>query len=252
MWIIAKNAWRERIRRKELFAVLAVGLLIMMLLSGEDSGLSVNGEAIAGYDSMLPAMHIIINAVVTLLAVILSAGTIPREYSRSTSHLVWIRGISQPEYHGGLLLANCFSVLFVTVLLYIFLGIYMLANGHGGELYRLIPAFLPEAVNGILIASLASVLSIKLPMAVVGLFSGFVAFGGIFFELLGIYRNVIGGIGGKVIGLLLPVLPNLHGIQKQAVGVLQGRGVEMHPIWKGLLILWVILIGLFVFRRREA
>lgn len=252
MWTIVENAIRERVRRKEMFIVLALGILLMLLLSGDNSTLMVNGEEFTGYSNMLPIMHIIINIIIVILAVVLSFRTIPNEYSRRTSHLVWIRGISQPVYHGGLLIANCLTVLLSAAVLYIFLAVYMSLNGHNAELIRLFPAYAAESVNAVLICSLSTVLSIRLPAALNLLICVFFVIFGVFYEMFNIYKNIIGGIAGDVINVALSVIPNLHGIQKQAVNIINGNVVKIHVILEGLFAIYIILIGLYVLRRKEA
>lgn len=252
MWTIAEISYRERIRKKILITVMAVGIVIMLILSGDGGNLIVAGKPVTGYENMLSIMHIIINAVAAILSVVLSIRTIPDEYSKKTSHMVWVRGISQPKYHGGLLIANCLTVLSALMILYFFLAFFMISHGHGGDVLKLFPAFFIEAVNTILICSLVSVLSIKLPSPVNAALSAMIAFGGVFYELLNWYKNIMGGAVGKAISLIMKVLPNLHGIQKQAVNVINGNGIDAHVILKGLFIIWIILIGLFLFRKKEA
>lgn len=46
MWIITKNALRERLRRKELYIVVAVGILILLLCSSGTATITMNGEPV--------------------------------------------------------------------------------------------------------------------------------------------------------------------------------------------------------------
>lgn len=130
MWVIAKNALRERIRRKELYIVVAVGILILLLCSSGTATITMNGEPITSFDNMIVVMHTMVAAVGCLLEVVLGIRTIPNEYERKDSHLVWVRGISQPVYHGGLALANILSAMLATGILYLALAVYIVANGR--------------------------------------------------------------------------------------------------------------------------
>ena len=106
MGTIIKNAIRERIRRKEAYVVLAIALFLLFFCSGENSTIMTDGESLTGFHNMFMVMHVLVHAAGCILAVLLSYRTIPNEYARKTSHLVWVRGISQPVYHGGLTIAN--------------------------------------------------------------------------------------------------------------------------------------------------
>ena len=53
MWVIAKNALRERMRRKELYIVVAVGILILLLCSSGTATITMNGEPITSFDNMI-------------------------------------------------------------------------------------------------------------------------------------------------------------------------------------------------------
>ena len=107
---IAFTALKEKIRRKELYIV------------------SVNGEAVTDYKILAPILLIVVNTISCILAVIMSLGTIPNEYERNTSHLVWIRKIPQYRYHGELALANIFTGLISEAILFVPMFIFMISN----------------------------------------------------------------------------------------------------------------------------
>ena len=92
---VMKNALRERIRRKDIYVVMVIGLLIVLLCMSGTVTLSIDGIPITETRLLLP---FVLNAAFVIgggMAVALSLSTIPKEYERKTSHLVWIRGISQ-------------------------------------------------------------------------------------------------------------------------------------------------------------
>lgn len=252
MFIIIKNAIRERIRRRELYIVVAIGLLLLLFCTSDSSSISIEGEAVTGYENMFMVLHTMINALGCLLAVVLSLHTIPNEYERRNSHLVWVRGISQPQYHGGLSIANIVGTLMAVIIFYVMLGLDMLANGHGTELGMLIPAFCIVAINISMVSLLTSVLTIKLPVMAAGTIAALFAGVGIFHSLLDVLKNVLGGIGGKCLSVLLTIIPDMNGIQKQAQLVVAGENVDVHMLLVGLLAIYIISIGLFVFKKEEA
>lgn len=252
MRVIIANALKERIRRKELYIVAAIGILLMLFCSSDSTSITMNGESVTGFKNMFMVMHVLVNAIGAILAVVLSMRTIPNEYERRNSHLVWVRGICQPEYHGGLAIANLLASVFAVGILYIVLAIYTVINGHAVYLPKLILAFFMVAVSVSVVSLFVSVLSIRLPGMTVGVLGALFAGIGIFHGMFDLFKNAIGGIGGKCIAILLGIVPDLNGIQKQAYNFVIGKNVEPHLIWVGLFTMWVISLGLFLFKRKEA
>lgn len=126
-------ALRERIRRKEFFIPVVLGLLLLLFLQSENATITVDGQPITGFDSMLPVILLVMNGVLCLLAAALSAGTIPEAYRSRTSHLIWVRGISQPKYHFSLAVANFLAVSAAGASLFFALGLVVLTkNGTAG------------------------------------------------------------------------------------------------------------------------
>lgn len=252
MRVIIINALRERIRRKELYIVVAIGVLLVLFCSSDNTSLTMNGEAVTGFRNMFMVMHVLLNAIGCILAIVLSIRTIPNEYERRNSHLVWVRGISQPVYHGGLTVANILASVMAAGIFYVVLGIYAVLNGHAECLLRMLPAFLIVAVNMTVVSMFVSVLSIRLPGMAAGALGAMLAGIGVFHGLLELFKSTIGGFGGKCLAVFLRLVPDLNGIQKQAYNLITGKSVEPHVILTGLLAIWIISIGIFVFQRKEA
>lgn len=252
MFTIMKNAWKERMRRKELYIVAAIGILLLLLCTSGSATITIEGEPITSFRNMFMVMHVLMNAVGSFLAVILSIRTIPNEYERKNSHLVWVRGISQTTYHAGLSLANIFSAITAMGILYLALAVYVVANGRMDYLVHMIPAFLIVCVNIALSSFLTSVLSIVLP----AMAAGAIGFGftliGILHGVLELYKNIAGGAAGVVLKAILTILPDMNGIQAQAQNLMAGKTVELHPILVGVFVIYVISLGLFLFQRKEA
>ena len=252
MRVIIVNALKERMRRKELYIIAAIGVLLILLCSSDTTSLTIDGEPVTGFENMFMVLHVLVNAIGAILAVVLSIRTIPNEYERRNSHLVWVRGISQPVYHGGIAIANMLAAIMAVGILYIVLAVYTVINGHAGYLPKLLPAFLMVTVSVSIVSSFVSVLSIKLPGMVVGTIGALFVFVGIFHGLFDLFKSVLGGLGGKCIAALLWIAPDLNGIQKQAYNFVVGKDVEGHLIWVGLLTIWIISLGLFLFKKKEA
>ena len=252
MLVIIKNAFKERIRRKELYIVVAIGILILLLCTSGSATISIEGEPITSFNNMFMVMHTMMNAVGCILAVVLSIRTIPNEYERRNSHLVWVRGISQSKYHAGLSLANVLSAMLAVGILYLALAFYVIANGRMDYLVRMIPAFLIVSVNVAMASLLTSVLSIKLPAGAAGAIGFIFTIVGVLHGVLEIYKNIAGGVAGAALTGILTVLPDMNGIQTQAQNLMAQEAVDVHIILVGLLILYVVSLGLFVFKKKEA
>lgn len=252
MRAIMSNALRERIRRKELYIVMAIGVLMILLCGSDSSSITINGESLVGFRNMFMVMHVLVHVTGCILAVILSVNTIPREYERHNSHLVWVRGISQTVYHGGLAAANFLAAAISVGILYGVLAGYAVIKGYASYVPKMFPAYLIVIISVALVSLLGSVLSICLPSAVTGGASvGFALFG-ILHGFLELFKSTVGGIAGGCISCLLRVIPDLNGLQKQAYHFIMGESVDIHLLWTALFALWVISAGLFVLKKREA
>lgn len=252
MGIIMANALKERMRRKELYVIIAIAALLILFCSSDSATITMDGEALTGFSNMFMIMHVLVHFIGCILAVVLSLKTIPNEYERKNSHLVWVRGISQGEYHGGLALANIFASLAAAGILYFVLAVYAVAKGHAEVLPRMVPAFGIMAVSVTFVSLFTSVLSIKLPGMAAGALAVLVAGSGVFHGVLDIFKNMFGGAGGKCLSFLLAIIPDLNGIQKAAYRLATEKSVETHVVWLGLLALWIVSLGLVVFKRKEA
>lgn len=247
--IIAKTAFQEKIRRKELYIVSAIGVLILLLFSTGPGTLSINGTAVTDYRVLAPILLTVTNAIGCILAVAMSLGTIPNEYERCTSHLIWIRKVPQWRYHGELALANVTAGLVSEAILFVPLLILMRANRRAGQLWKLFPAYLILGINIAAVSMLASMLSVALPRFAAGAVSGTIALAGIFHSILETLKDMAGGLGGELIRHVLKLIPSLHGIQAQAGNVLYGGKPDFHVILTGLLAAYMYTVLLFLFQR---
>ena len=250
--VITRNALRERIRRKEFYIVIAIGLLILVLLGGEKATMSIDGVELIDFHNVFGIIHLVVNAVACILAMIMSINTIPNEYRRKTSHLIWVREVSQTRYHGELALANFLNLVIALLILYGALAVYVIVNGEINMLPRFIPAFLILCINLAFISIFTSVLSIKLNAALVGLIMTIVIFTGVFHSMLETYTNILGGASKKLINALLAVIPSLHSVQQQAFNMISNNTLEIDGILKMLLATSILSFCFLVFRKKEA
>lgn len=248
---IAFTALKEKIRRKELYIVSAIGILILLIFGTGTGSLSIDGVAITDYTMLAPILLIVVNALSCILAAIMSISTIPNEYERNTSHLIWIRNVPQYRYHGELALANVFAGLVSEAILFGAMVIFMMANNKADQVWRLLPAYLIVGINVVIVSAMTSALTIVIPGFMAGAISVMVAFVGIFYSALLMFKDIIGGFGGAMVNYALKVIPNLHGIQAQAGNVLCSKSVDIHVILTGLLSAYVFTVLILVLKRKE-
>ena len=249
---ITINALKEKVRRKELYVVAVLGLFLVILFSSGAGTLTIDGEPVTGYTKMAPIMIVVVNALSGALAIALSLRTIPNEYERKTSHLIWIRDVKQWKYHGYLSIANVISSLMAAFIMYLGVFIFAVMKQETQGLYRLIPAFFIMAIGVCVVSLFTSVLSIVLPGIAVGVISTGCFLVGIFHGMLDIVKDMVGGFTGKIISILLKIIPDLNEIQVQAGNMISGETVNYHEIFKGLLMIYILTIFFFVFKKKEA
>lgn len=249
---IAFTAFREKLLRKELYIISVIAILILVIFSSGTGTITVDGEAITGYKMLAPILLTVVNAFTCIFAVITSLGTIPAEYERKTSHLIWIRNVPQYRYHGGLALANIMSGVCCEGILFCAMTIFVITSGKGGEDWRLIPAFLTVGANVAAVCIITTALSIVFSKMVAGAVAAVYAVAGIFHELLLTLKDVIGGLGGDIVRYALKLIPDLNDVQTQAGNMLTGKNVDPHTIFAVLLAAYAFSMLILFYKRREA
>lgn len=226
---------------------------VFALLGSNGSGtITVNGVPLTAYQNIIPVIMIVTNVLGGALAIALSLKTIPNEYERKTSHLIWMRGISQTKYHGSLAAANVLISITAVAMMYMGTVLYTLLQGKIEGAFRCIPAFFITAISVTIVSLLASALSIKLPSLVAGSLTAVVYVFGILHGILDTYRGMIEGFTSSVLKAVLLVIPDLNSLQNQAANLLLGKDLEWHTIIKGLWIIYLLTLLFIVFRREEA
>lgn len=250
--IIMFTALKEKVRQKVFYISAIIGIFILMLFSTGGATVSIGGVAVTDYRMLTPILLTLINALSCALAVIIGLGTIPNEYERRTSHLIWIRGVSQAEYHSYLTAANILSAMLSELILYAAVLIYLLTKNYSADLWRILPAYLISSLCVCIVSLLTGWLSVLLPRYAAGTVSAFVMIAGILYSVLDLAKNILGGFSGKMLGVLLYIIPDLNGIQAQAGNFLTGGDVDIHILLKGLFFAYIFLVLLLLSRKKEA
>ncbi|MDD3402264.1 MAG: hypothetical protein PHQ72_02750 [Hespellia sp.] len=249
---IMKNALRERIRRKDIYVIIAIGILIVMMCMSGAATLSVNGVAVTEFKIMMPLVLNISSVLGGAIAIALSLRTIPNEYERKTSHLVWIRGVSQWKYHSQLAMANVVSSLGALLILYSAVIVFAVMKGEMSVLVKGIPAFGLFAISTAAVSLFTSAISLVLP----GMAAGVVCVGcmlaAIGYPVLETLSGILSGVARQLIRGVLFVMPDLYSVQQQASKLLLGKEIEIHRVLAGSLVIYFCVVLLYLIRKKEA
>lgn len=249
---IAANVLKEKARRKDLYIVLALSLMIAALFSSSGGSLTMGGVALSSFRGLFPALFIFVSFLACALAISISLGTIPKEYQRKTSHLVWVRGISQPVYHSRLAAGNLLASLASATLLYTSILIFSVLRGTASVLARLPIAFLFLCLAVCVSSLLASSLSLLVSGLFPGILSIFLLLLGFFHPLLLTATSVFGGGASRALRFLLKAIPSLYSIPAQGIAFVKGDELQAHAVWGGLLALFVLSLPLLLFKKKNA
>lgn len=249
---IALTAFKEKLLRRELYIIAVIAILILVIFSSGTGTISVGGEPVTGFKMLAPILLTVINAFACAFAVITSLGTIPAEYERKTSHLIWIRNIPQYRYHGGLALANIMSAVCCEGILFLAIAVFVISGEKDAEAWRLVPAFVTVGVNVVTISIITTALSLVFSRTVAGAVAAVYAAAGIFHELLLTLKDVIGGVGGDIVKYALKLIPDLNAVQEQAGNALVGKDIDPHSIFAVLLAAYAFSMIILFYKRREA
>ncbi len=249
---IMKNSLKERLRRKDIYVVMALGLLLVLLCMSGTVTLSIDGIPVTDIRLLLPFVLNVASVIGGGMAVAMSLGTIPNEYERKTSHLVWMRGISQWNYHGQLALANVISSVAALLVLYVGVMVFAEIKGETEVLLRSIAGFLIFAAGTAGVSLFTSAMSLLLPKLAAGAVSAAVMLAGTMQPVLRTLSGIVSGVSRGILKGILALTPDLYAAEAQAGEFLLGKQVDVHSIIGGFLFLYVGAVLIIIIRRKEA
>jgi ABC-type transport system involved in multi-copper enzyme maturation permease subunit len=249
---ITLNVVREKIRKKMLYITTVLGILVVALFSSDMGSITIGGKNIKDYYVLVPILINIVNFLAGAIALALSVTTIPDEYERRTSHLIWSRGVKQSTYHMYLAAGNVLVSWISGFILYFTLGIFAILNGYTNILGTIALAVIFMMLYTSIICLLTTAISIKVPVVFTGAIMIAVLAFGAFRSVLTLLTSAFTGIGGSIIKRAILIIPDLAGISKQAGNLVQGKPVNAHVIVMGLLVIWIAGLGILLLRREEA
>ena len=249
---ITLNVIREKIRKKMLYITTVLGILVVAVFSTDMGSLTIEGKDIKDYYVLVPILINVVNFLAGAIALALSVTTIPDEYERRTSHLIWSRGIGQSRYHMSLAAGNVLVSWISGIILYFTLGVFAVVNGYTNILGTLALAVLFMMLYTTIVCMLTTALSIKLPPVFTGAIMIVLLIGGAFRSIFVLLTSAATGFGGMILKRVILLIPNLAGISTQAGNLVQGKLLNVHDIIIGLLAVWIAGLGILLFRREEA
>ncbi|MCR5105543.1 MAG: hypothetical protein K6B68_14000 [Eubacterium sp.] len=174
-------------------------LLILIYVVFSSRSLTIGGKNIKDYYVLIPILINVVNFLSGAISLALSVTTIPNEYERRTSHLIWSRGISQNRYYICLALGNVIVSWISGIILYLTLGVFAIVNGYSNMLGNVLVATLFMFIYTAIICMLTSALSVKLPAVITGVIMILIFLGGALRSILILMSAVITGFAGTVI-----------------------------------------------------
>jgi len=242
----------EKLRRKDIYIVSGLIVLICLWMASGGLSFNVNGESTAAYENAAGSIFAVMAITAVGLAIYFSVSTIPNEYNRSTSHLVWVRGISQLRYHASLALGNLLSGIIVLAIISLGLIVNMVIQGGISDLVRLPIALLIAGLPMMVLSVCASALSIVLPTMLAGICTLFIGLRGFLNPVITLIGNSIGGTKGKIAVAICEALPNFYQMVSQGTRFLLHQSVDTHVIFGGLLLLYIAAQLFWIAKKKEA
>ncbi len=249
---IMKNVVREKIRKKMLYVATALGILVMAVFSSDMGSITIGGKSVNDYYVLLPILMNVMNFLAGAIALAVSCSTIPLEYERRTSHLIWSRGVSQARYHMDLTAGNIAVAWISGAILYIALAVFSILKGYEAILGKIVLAAFFMMLYTAIICILTSALSIKLPTVFTITVMVFILVCGAFRDALILLMAAITGPAGAILKRAVRIIPDLSGISKQAGNLIQDKPVNAHVIIIGFLMMWIGGLLILLIKREEA
>lgn len=251
MLALIHNTFRERIRGKTFYVVSFIGIVIMLMITTGNGHLSINGRKITGFDQLVPVALSLIGFISSLLAVMISLRTIPDEFERKTTHLVLIRGVKPWQYMFSLTIGNMLASLFCMLSLYAALLIFCTAHGRLGLMLPTFFCIIIMSINTMFLSAAVSVMSIKAPVYITGIFGLIIYVAGILHGVLDTLARAAEGVSAALVRIMLFFIPNFSAVQQQASNILTSAPIDPEPVMRSLMVLYLVLSLTFVLFRKE-
>jgi len=236
------NVLRENLRNKALYVITGIGFLLMMAMLAGQGGTVKDAAGNDLLKDALGAMRVgfaLIGVLGSLVTIVLSMSTMPREFERKTIHLLLVRPVSRWQVAGSFLVGNILTAWVLLLVLCVPLFFALTAKGAPDLAPRIFAAIPALALNLALITAVTTLASVWMPApaaAFVGLLVyGFAAFSG----TLGAIASISRESWAPLLKLFLFLLPPTDGVARETLKLFgPGAGIDLRVYAGGLFYLW--------------
>jgi len=250
MGAIIINSLREKIRSKTIYIVGGIGVAIILFLALNGS-FSFDDKVLTDFHELVPMLLVMVNLFASILAIMLSLQTIPREFERKTTHLILVRGIKPWKYMFALTISNIIISIFSVFILSLSVIMYAFIQGELQVLFQILGGIFILGLNISVLSAVTSWISIKLPETITGFIGILIYFVGVFHSILSIFVKTREGFSRVLLEGLMTLVPNFAAVQKQSGQLVTGNYVDIYPLLLQGLFLYIILALTFVTFRKE-
>jgi ABC-type transport system involved in multi-copper enzyme maturation permease subunit len=242
--MLAANVIRENLRNRVLYLLVGIGLLLMFaMLAGQGGKMSTQDgtNLLDTLDGVMRAGFALVGALGSLVTVVLTMNTIPREYERQTIHLVLVRPVARWEVAGAFLLGNIVTAWLFLAAMATPLFAALAVRGATHLMPELLVALPALALNTAMIAGLTTLFSSRMPGAAAA-FLGLLAYGlGAFSGELGALALASKSAGAPLARVLLWAVPPTGPVSGEALKLfIPGMGLDGRVFVTGLIYLWAV------------
>lgn len=240
MSALIRNVMRENLRNRVLYILAGISLLLMwLILTGQGSTVSVNGEnLLSSLEGTMRVGFTFIGILGALVTVVLSMNTIPREFERQTIHLLLVRPLARWQLAVAFLMGNILTAWIFILGLSIPLFAALQAKEGGHLAGSLLLALAGPLLNSAIVATLTTLLSTRVPGPAAAFLSLLLCGGGSFGEMLTTMADTQEGIRGWLMQVGVRLVPPMDGVTAEVVKWLGGDAtLNGEPLTGGLLYL---------------
>ena len=250
---IILNTLKEKLSKKHILIVTILFAVLLFFFSAENSSISIGGKQLTDIDMLLPYFLLTGTFICALTAIFASANSIPIEYERKNSYLIWPRGISQSNYHISVSLGSAAFSAIITIVFYLTYITFILLKGGDMSLLGTVPiSFLLTLSLIFPLSFITSALSVKLGFVTSSVIISALFVCGMFKGIFVMLLSAMQGTTSEVLKHALKVIPNFYDISAQASNFAQSMKFDLHILLGALLLMYFGLILLYVLKRKEA
>jgi ABC-type transport system involved in multi-copper enzyme maturation permease subunit len=255
MTTLAVNVIRENLRNKVLYLLAGIGLLLLFAMLAGSGGKVTDGSGNNLLDSTEGLIRVgfaLVGLLGSLVTVIVSMNTIPREFERQTIHLLLVRPLERWQIAGAFLMGNILTAWIFLLAMCLPLLAALQSRGADGLVPALLQAVPVLALSNALIAGVTTLCSTRMPgpaAAFMGLLCyGLGAFAPALHTMTLVSKSALAPLGR----LALLAVPPTGSLSGEALRLFGAGGFDWRAPVAALLYLWAVAgLTAFGLYRRE-